>query len=119
MYYILPYPTRIAPAFQTSRPTCVVFTDSAHPFFASLRHSLSFFAVLKFFAVLNVDVVSLCRDLLEEGVDLFAEIIQDMYEMADTENEGFISRDKFIAVSILSLHALHLDTVSCTPIHAH
>ena len=44
------------------------------------------------------------RDLVEEGVDPFEENIQGLYQSADTEGRGFITREEFIAVSVVTTH---------------
>ena len=39
------------------------------------------------------------RDPVEEGVDPFAENIQNLFQTADTETKGYVTRDEFITVN--------------------
>ena len=43
------------------------------------------------------------RDLVEEGVDPFKENIQGLYQSADPEGRGYITREEFIAVSSICI----------------
>jgi len=44
----------------------------------------------------------LYRDLVEAGIDLFEDIIQNMFQLADTQGKGYVSKEEFTQVQCAS-----------------
>lgn len=47
---------------------------------------------------LYVNLCALCRDMAETGIDLFEDIIKDMFTLADAQDKGYVSREEFAQV---------------------
>ena len=41
----------------------------------------------------------MARDPVESAEDLFEDIIRDMYQLSDTQSQGYITREEFVQVS--------------------
>ena len=54
--------------------------------------------IVKFYCLITIVLLLLCSDHAEDGMDLFEVTIRDLFNSADIEGKGVITRENFVKV---------------------